>query len=84
MNNQDSARVRAWLEQGVLLFDGAAGTRSARGGRRRGGRAALPDPATARFGTAPGLSGGGLRAIKTIRLRHTCQWPAKMKKISVD
>ena len=26
MNNQDSARVRAWLEQGVLLFDGAAGT----------------------------------------------------------
>ena len=26
MDNQDSARVRAWLEQGVLLFDGAAGT----------------------------------------------------------
>ena len=26
MNNQDSARVRAWLEQGVLLFDGATGT----------------------------------------------------------
>ena len=26
MNNQDSARIRAWLEQGVLLFDGAAGT----------------------------------------------------------
>lgn len=26
MNNQDSARVREWLEQGVLLFDGATGT----------------------------------------------------------
>ena len=26
MNNQDSACVRAWLEQGVLLFDGATGT----------------------------------------------------------
>ena len=26
MNNQDSARVLAWLEQGVLLFDGATGT----------------------------------------------------------
>ncbi len=30
MNNQDSARVRAWLEQGVLLFDGAPARRSAR------------------------------------------------------
>ena len=26
MNTQDSSRVRAWLEQGVLLFDGATGT----------------------------------------------------------
>lgn len=65
MNNQDSARVRAWLEQGVLLFDGATGTALRAQAEEGEAVERLCDPATARFGTAPGLSGGGLRAIKT-------------------
>lgn len=85
MNNQDSARVRAWLEQGVLLFDGATGT-ALRAQAEEGEaveRLCLTQPQRV-SALHRGYLAAGCGRLRPIRLRHTCQWPAKMKRISVD